>query len=239
MRTSITGLTGLLAFVATAPAAAQDTAPPPPITVSGGATIVSDYRFRGVSLSDEDFALQGTLNVNHESGFYAGTWASTLDDADGASAFGGVEVDLYAGWTGEVSPGTSVDGGLLYYLYPDSLSGTNTDFFEPYAAVSHIIGPVTGKLGAAYAPEQGSATGGNDWLYVYGQVSGSVPRSPVTLTARLGNQDFGGGASYTEWAVGAAATFGSVIAGVQYVDTDLGDLPNVDAGLVFSVGFAF
>jgi len=57
-----------------APAFAQDEAAEAsgPITISGGAAVVSDYRFRGVSLSDKDFAFQPYLTVSHESGLYAG-----------------------------------------------------------------------------------------------------------------------------------------------------------------------
>lgn len=52
-----------------APAFAEDTAPPPPITVSGSVALVSDYRFRGVSQTDEEAAIQGGITVAHESGF--------------------------------------------------------------------------------------------------------------------------------------------------------------------------
>ena len=61
---------GLLAATAT-PACAQDaadTAPPPPITISGSATIATDYRLRGVSQSDKDGAIQGGLTIAHRSG---------------------------------------------------------------------------------------------------------------------------------------------------------------------------
>lgn len=70
---------------------------PPALTVTGGATLASQYRFRGISLSDEKAAIQGTINVNHDSGFYAGLWASSLD---GFGELGGsnVELDLYGGY---------------------------------------------------------------------------------------------------------------------------------------------
>src|SRR3546814_4237167 len=44
------------------------------ITVSGSATVVSDYRFRGFSQSDEEAAIQGGITVSHGSGLYLGTW---------------------------------------------------------------------------------------------------------------------------------------------------------------------
>jgi uncharacterized protein (TIGR02001 family) len=67
----------VVALFCATPALAQ-TEPPKPVTVTGSVALVSDYRFRGVSQSDKGFALQGGVNVNHESGVYAGFWGSNL-----------------------------------------------------------------------------------------------------------------------------------------------------------------
>ncbi len=48
--------------------------------VTGTVTAVSDYDFRGVSLSGTDPALQGSVDWANESGFYAGLWASSSLD---------------------------------------------------------------------------------------------------------------------------------------------------------------
>ena len=48
------------------------------ITINGAATLTSDYRFRGVSQSDEGMAVQGGITIGHESGFYVGAWGSNL-----------------------------------------------------------------------------------------------------------------------------------------------------------------
>ena len=97
-------LAPLLGLLAT-PLAAQTTneptdtgaEPQQPFSVTGGVTLASQYRFRGISLSDEDVAIQGTINVAHESGLYAGVWSSSTD---GFGELGGsnVEVDLYGGY---------------------------------------------------------------------------------------------------------------------------------------------
>ncbi|WP_288485175.1 TorF family putative porin, partial [uncultured Novosphingobium sp.] len=73
-----------------APALAQD-AEVKPITVSGSVGIVSDYRFRGVSQSDKNLAVQGGITIAHESGFYIGTWGSNLA---GWGTFGGANMEL-------------------------------------------------------------------------------------------------------------------------------------------------
>lgn len=209
-----------------------------PFTVTGGATVVSDYRFRGISLSDEDFAVQGTLEVSHESGLYGGIWASSIDDTP---LYGEVELDLYAGWRGEVSPGTTLNGGLLYYYYPDGKnSAGNSDYFEPFLTLTHQIGPVAASVGANYAWDQ-SAIGSDDNLYLWGGLSTSIPNTPLTLVAKAGHSDgsLAPTGDYWDWSLGVTATAQGFTLGASYVDTDLGNAHNVDAGLVFSLGFAF
>ena len=82
MRNSILKLAGLSVAVSaiamSAPAFAQGetTEAAGPISVTGGVALMSDYRFRGVSLSGKDFAVQPYLTVSHESGLYVGAWGS-------------------------------------------------------------------------------------------------------------------------------------------------------------------
>ena len=76
MLTSVRGLLAATFVVgcgmAATPALADETDPPAAVTVTGNVALVSDYRFRGISLSGGDPALQGSINLNHESGLYAG-----------------------------------------------------------------------------------------------------------------------------------------------------------------------
>jgi uncharacterized protein (TIGR02001 family) len=190
MLTSVRGLlaASLLAGIALAatPALAQEeeTAPPSDITISGYVQGVTDYRFRGISLSGGDIAVQGSINVNHSSGFYVGTWASSLEDTP---VYGHTEVDLYAGWTGEVASGLTADVGLLYYVYPNGKVG-DANYFEPYASLTAAIGPATAKFGVAYAWDQDSL-GGDDNLYLYTDLGAGIPNTPVSLSAHLGYTD--------------------------------------------------
>jgi len=208
------------------------------VDVSASVSGVSDYRFRGISLSDEDPALQASLGVDHESGFYAAAWGSTLDDTP---LYGAVELDLYGGWRREVASGTTLDVGLLYYLYPDGedLAGPS-DFAEPYASITHNFGPVTGKIGAAYAWEQ-AATGGGNNLFVYTDWTTMLPGTPVTLKAHLGHSDgtLSPTGDYFEWLIGADFAVGPAVIGLAYVDSDLEPGPNVDAAIVASLNFSF
>jgi uncharacterized protein (TIGR02001 family) len=188
MLTSIRGLVAATLVAgcsfAAAPAFAEETDPPADITVTGNATLVTDYRFRGISLSGGDIAVQGSINVNHSSGLYAGVWASSLEDS---AVYGHTEVDLYAGWTGAVASGLTADVGLLYYVYPNGTVG-DANVFEPYASLTAAVGPATIKAGVNYAWKQDSL-GGDDNLYVYTDLGIGIPDTPISLSAHAGYTD--------------------------------------------------
>ena len=204
-----TALTG--AALAATPAFADETAPPSEITVTGNVALVTDYRFRGLSQSSGDPAIQGGINVNHASGFYVGVWSSSTDfrvvGPAAQSVYGSQELDIFGGWTGAVTSGVTVDAGLLYYAYPSGHVG-KAEFFEPYASVSGTVGPVTAKVGANYAWSQQALNfnGGkkDDSLYVYGELSGGIPNTPVTVSGHLGYAD---GALSPKYATGKTLTY--------------------------------
>ncbi len=176
-------------LLAAAPAVAQEEEAESSIKVSGNVALVTDYRFRGVSLSGGDPAIQGGIDVVHDSGFYVGTWASSIQ---GGGPYGEVELDVYGGWTGPLADGVTLDVGVLYYLYPtgDDPVGvdTDTDYLEPYASIATTIGPVGATFGVAYAFSQ-DATGNDDNLYLYTDWSLGIPNTPLTVTAHLGYTD--------------------------------------------------
>ncbi|MEN2787205.1 TorF family putative porin [Sphingomonas qilianensis] len=232
MKLSLT-IAGAALLVAAQPAFAQDaTDPPREITVTGSVALVSDYRFRGVSQSDENIAVQGGLTVSHSSGLYAGTWASNLA---GWGTFGGsnTELDLYAGFKKPIGGG-AIDVGLTWYMYPGG--SDKTDFAEPYVKLSGTIGPLSLLAGVAYAPKQEalgnwSFTGANaqdvlaggdydragakdDNLYLWGDASAGVPNTPLTLKGHIGYSDGNPGlgpngtsvaptGKYWDWLLGA------------------------------------
>ena len=224
MRTFSRPLLGLALALSATPALAQEDTSA--ITVSGSATVVSDYRFRGISQTDKDFAVQGGLTVSHESGVYVGVWGSSIDDYIAAGA--DQEIDLIAGYKRTIG-GTTIDLGGLYYYYPGSskiVPGTNSDFLELYTSVSQTIGPVSAKLAAYYAPKQAALTlgaGKEDNFYMNLGLSGAIPDTGVSLSAGIGRtfttSFLSGGSKYTDWSLGASYTTGAVTFGLNYVDT--------------------
>jgi len=253
MLTSIRGLAAasFLSFAAltATPAFAQDeTASSGGLAVSGSVTLVSDYRFRGVSLSGGDPAIQGGITVTHDSGFYAGTWASSIDDG-GTDVYGDMELDLFGGWSGDVAEGVGLDVGVLLYAYPTNAKGVKAQYWEPYATVSTTLGPVEAKLGANYAWKQDSL-GGDDNLYIHTELATAIPNTPVSLSAHLGYTDGALAPSFLagtgdrtgfDWSLGASATvLGSLTLGVSYVGTEGPSIDGfTDDAVVFSLGASF
>jgi uncharacterized protein (TIGR02001 family) len=234
--------------LASSPAFAQDDeAPASSITVTGNVALVSDYRFRGVSLSGGDPAIQGGVTVTHDSGFYVGTWASSIDDA-GTDFYGDVETDLFAGWSGKVSEGIGLDAGLLYYAYPSNAKGIDAEYFEPYATISGELGPVTAKFGVNYAWDQKSLV--DDSLYIHTELSSGIPQTPLSVAAHLGYTDGAfaptllsgtGDDTAFDWSLGATATvLGSLSLGVSYVGVEGPSIDGyTDDTVVVSLGASF
>ena len=263
MRFSTISLGALMLAATATPAFADETAPPPAITINGSATVVTDYRFRGVSQTDKNVAIQGSITVSHESGFYVSVWGSSVDSYVPASFAGHQEVDVIGGFKKTFS-GTTFDIGALYYVYPktklSALDTSSSDFIEPYASVSHTFGPVTAKATVNYAPKQKALAldqigPKQDNLYLAGDFSAAIPKTPIGLTAHIGHTwgpswlatDFNGSKGYTDWGLGATVTYKALTFGVQYVDTDADFRDVLDpkfktisgAGVVGTVGVSF
>lgn len=242
-KSTVLGLSAILLASTAVPAFAQEAESSSGISISGNAAVTSDYRFRGVSFSDGDIAIQGGIDVAHESGFYIGTWGSSIEDS---ATFGHTELDVYGGWSGEVASGITFDVGLLYYIYPNGEGGIAgpSDYFEPYASISGTLGPVEATLGAAYAFDQ-AAIGDDDNLYIYTDFSSGIPDTPISLNAHLGytdgtlstatdgdNFDWSVGA---DWAITENLTASLMYVGIGGVKVD----DFTDDTVVFTLGVAF
>jgi uncharacterized protein (TIGR02001 family) len=219
------------AYAADEEAAAEEEAEGP-ITISGGIALVSDYRFRGVSLSDKDFAVQPTITIKHESGLYLGAWGSNLANNPGDD----IELDIYAGFAGGDT--VTYDIGATYYVYP-GVSSIN--YVELTGKLGTTIGPVTVGGQLSYVPSQDN-TGNNDNIYIGTNASFGIPNTPVTLTSSVGYEDGAFGNEKIDWSVGANASFSGFTLGVAYVDTNRNStfaLGDGKATAVFSLSYAF
>ena len=192
-----------------------------------GAT--SNYVWRGVTQTDDGAAISGGLDYAHDSGFYAGTWASNVDFGDDTTA----EVDLYAGFANEVS-GLGYDVGVIRYIYP---GGKDLDFTELYLSLSYsfLSAGVNYTVDSEADDVAGQADGFiEDDLYYF--ISASFEVMPTwTVGATAGYYDFdddgeGGGPSndisYAHYQLDigkSAGDFGDFTFSISTADEESGD----------------
>ena len=195
-------------------------------------TATSDYVWRGVSQSDENFAIQG--GADFESGiFYAGTWASTVDFGDDTDA----EIDFYLG----VAPsagGFDWDFGVTHYMYAGDPDGSDYDFTEASAAVSRAVGPATWGLKVAYSPDFFGAE--DDATYL--EANFAVEPAPQwSVSGAVGQQWVDSGADYLGWNLGVGYAFNDVFGlDLRYHDTNEHDWGSIfDSRVVVSLTAGF
>ncbi|MDB5776157.1 MAG: hypothetical protein JWP38_2290, partial [Herbaspirillum sp.] len=123
--------------------------PLPDNQLSYNVGVVNDYRFRGISQTRFDAAVQGGVDyIYNPLGLYLGTWGSNIkwisDSVDAArtDGKGNAEIDLYGGKRGDIGAGFTYDVGGLYYYYPSnnySVIGKNANTFELYGQVGYGV----------------------------------------------------------------------------------------------------
>jgi uncharacterized protein (TIGR02001 family) len=188
--------------------------------VSFNASVVSDYRYRGISQTRLKPALQGGADyVNNPTGFYAGTWLSTIKwikDVPGGDA--SIEWDIYAGKRGEIVEGVSYDLGVLRYQYP-------SNNLSPSANTTEIYGQL--GYGPAYIKYSHSLT--NLFGFVDSKRSGYLDIGAnveigegLILNLHAGHQKVKNNSpfSYTDWKVGVTKDFGIVTGALALIGTD-------------------
>jgi len=216
---------------------------------SANVGVYSDYLYRGVSQTFEEPAVQGGADWSHDSGLYAGVWASNVNFNDGDQAH--VEIDVYAGYGGSIGK-FGYDIGVLHYFYPGASSSTNFDFFEITPAISYDFGVASVGASVSYTPDN---FGGSDDAFFYqATVEAPLPNG-FTLTANLGRWNIDDNTTfalpdYTTWGVGLIYSLGSLHSkldsfsiGVDYIDTNIDRAAcgsdNCDGRAVFNISASF
>ena len=191
--------------------------------------------------------MQGGLDYSSESGFYVGTWASTIGFAGGQLGGSGAEVDVYAGFSGEAG-GLGYDVGVIYYWYPEEDEVDKPDptynTIELYGSLS--FGMLT--LGGYYAPDGyfGATDSSGDKADAYGiNLAFSAPVSDkLSFDAFLGHNGGDGnkaftpdGDTYLDYSIGLSTeTEIGISMSIAFVGTDIKD---DDPKLVLSGGYSF
>ena len=218
MKKSLTSLAAITLVAASSLSQAQTPAPAAPAAAPAPADsltynmgVVTDYRYRGISQSRKQPALQGGVDFVSTSGFYVGAWASQIKWINDAQTDynkshtpkielkglkGQVEIDIYGGYKKEIAKDTVLDFGVLQYYYPGNKYSSAGDYYNPntlevYGAVSY--GPFTAKLSNSVSPlfgqknPDGTSTAGSRYLdlsYTLDMGDG------LTIVPHIGDQYF-------------------------------------------------
>jgi uncharacterized protein (TIGR02001 family) len=215
MKLALTSLAIATAFTAT-PVLAQ-TAAAPAFELAYNLGVVSDYRYRGISQTRLQPALQGGVDLTAGS-FYAGVWASNIKWIKdlGPGSKGQMELDVYGGYKYEVAKDITLDVGALAYVYPSNNVAPNANTLEMYLGLAS--GPVSVKYSHAVTNTFGYATSkGSNYLEAnldYELVKGT------NFVAHIGRQTIknNSAASYTDYKLGVTyEALGGKLA-ASYVD---------------------
>ena len=201
-----------------------------PLTISASATLASDYVWRGVSQSQEDFALQGDLTFEHESGIFGGIWGSSVDftpeyiaaeDEDDAK----LETDLYIGYGFDFSDNLSGDIQVIRYFYPGTAEGIDYDYNELIGSLTfnEMITATVGYSNDVFASEE-------DGLYLGLSGSYGLPWWDLSLDGEVGyyaldnfvvdENDHVSDLKYAHYSLGVSKEFGPISASLAWASAD-------------------
>lgn len=221
---------------ASAQQAAEPAAPASPHTFTGNLAVVTDYRFRGMSQTFRQPAVQGGFDYSHSSGFYVGNWNSNVSGNSYQNG-GSLEMDFYGGYKFEPVKDVTLDVGALYYYYPGSTIGTTgvkynngevylggsykwfsakysygvTDFFG--------LNPTTAAVYAGTALTAKGNSRGSGYLDLNANFDIA---DKTTLSLHVGRQNVKnyGALNYTDYKIGVARDFGFATIGLAAVTTN-------------------
>ncbi len=208
----------ILATLAAGSAFAQAKAPEPDFTLSYNVGAVTEYRYRGISQSRLNPALQGGVDFAHKSGFYLGAWGSSIKWIKDGGGDSDVELDLYGGYKGTVGD-VGYDVGLLRYQYPSHKLAVSPNTTELYGAVT--VGPATLKYSQSTTNLFGFANSKNSYyldLSAGFDLGGGWTVSPHIGYQKVKNNN---AFSYTDYSVTVAKDLGNGLsANAALVGTD-------------------
>ncbi len=223
---------GALALAAMAPLAQAEVAVTP--------AVLSDYDFRGISLSARDPAVQLDVLFSNSSPFTFDLWASTTDlgtktdlELDATVAVSGGN-DEIANWT----------AGLTYYSY---FNESEFNYPEAFVGVSKSFNDtVSGGLKLWYSNDLNASS--ESATYLEANVHVNLPNNfglDFHAARSDGNYwDLVNGDGYTDFSLGLSYSWNDINFGLKYVDgsdlPDAGeDILSTESKVVFSVSKTF
>ncbi|HJP35766.1 MAG TPA: TorF family putative porin [Gammaproteobacteria bacterium] len=226
-----------------------------PHSFSANVLLATEYQFRGLTQSDEDFAIQGGFDYEYTPlGAYVGFWASSIEFPGlEINSPASVETNLYGGFSGTFSGGINWDIGGLYYYYPDHDENTGFgeyDYFEVYGNLDYTfdgysLEPSIG-IGFDWSPDYFGED--DDGIHIESFIGFSLPQG-FGLTANMnyldveGDKSFTGGYDYFYYSIELSKSFGILDFAVSWFERgdDCDDIlaggnDDLCEGFVFTVG---
>jgi uncharacterized protein (TIGR02001 family) len=173
--------------------------------VTGNLSLTSDYRFRGISQSQNAPAVQGGVDYAHSSGFYVGNWNSSTSSQLYTNG-SGIESDLYAGFKKDIFRGITIDVGSYNYFYPrattTATTGSNFDTYEGFLGLGY--GPVSAKYSRTLGNGYFGTANARGTEYYQADVNYPIAGSKVSFLAHAGRTSVANNSNlnYTDYNVG-------------------------------------
>lgn len=214
------------------------------VQAEGTAELVSDYRYRGTSLSNGHPALQVSAEVER-AGLSLSGFGSWVPKGGGSTA---IELDATIGYRVALSGELSLNGGFAWYDYPGA---RNCDYGEAAGSLAWKRGSTTVRAGLAFAPRQaalvdaaGSRSGD---LYGFVALRRELPPMGLELSVEAGYESgaFDGAARGGKLDLRSAVTapFGPLYLTAAYIVASrpqaMADERRGEHGMVLSLGTAF
>jgi uncharacterized protein (TIGR02001 family) len=241
-------LTALLAYAfgAMPGAYAEEVTAEPLHTLTTNIGFFTDYTFRGISYTKERGAVQGGIDYAHDSGFYAGVWATNVNNE--ALYSNTLELDIYSGYVHSLTNQLSLNVGFLQYFYPDgkhlgastankggspNTTELNAALTYKYFTLKHSYS-VSNFFGINNSSNGNGSSRGSGYTEL--NVNYKLPVADFNLVFHIGRQTVRhySQANYTDWLIGLNKDFsiaGSAgwNAGLNYTTTNADDSWYVDA----------
>lgn len=188
----------------------------PESEVSFNAAVTTDYRYRGLSQTRLDPALQGGADyVHNPTGLYVGTWLSTIKWTKDLGGDGNLEWDIYCGKRGNLSDDITYDVGGLYYFYPQNGLTPNANTFELYGQLGY--GPAYIKYSHSLTNLFGTADSKQSG---YIDIGANIDlTNGFVLNLHAGHQKVrhNDAVSYSDYKIGVTKDFGVASVSLSYV----------------------
>lgn len=228
--------------------AMDDWLSPAAFTVTGNITLATDYRFRGLSQTNNDPSIQGGLTLAHQSGFYINLWASNVDLLPGNS----IEADYYLGYQWKINQKSTLDFQYINVNYPGAVKDYHPNFHEfgiIYSQNNTFKEGDNWTLSGYYSPNFAMKSGDEVYLSagfsypVYKKINfiGSMGYTKLNSVEKFQQAyGFGDKDHYIDYKLGLKTTFKGIDTELSWIDTNIKNGPkSTDGTVYFSLAKSF